>query len=143
MAAGNKSTRTGGFYNSGRWYLHYQPSWFCQFLDNDILEGNIYRSGANNATKSGEAILGTLGLQKPPNTAPLALGAVHRRNHLHSNSHLEVIGVSNTAPGVRDVILENNMVEKADIGLKLDGGCIGVLQRGNVFDDVRSAIQQP
>ncbi len=137
VAAGNRSTRTAGFYNSGRWYRHYQPSWYCQFLDNEILEGNFYRGGPNGGKASGEAFIGTWGLQKPPNTVPLALGAVHRRNHLHSNAHLELNGGGNArAPGVRDVILENNIIEKADIGLKIDAGSIGVLQRGNVYRDV-------
>ena len=141
VASGNKSTRTGGFYNSGRWYRHYQPSWYCQFLDNEILEGNIYRSGANNATLSGEAILGTYGLQQPPNTAPLALGAIHRRNQLHSNAHIEITGVSLTAPGVRDVIIENNIVENSDFGIKFDRGSIKVLQRGNIFNNVKKPVK--
>ncbi len=144
VAKGNKSTRTGGFYNSGRWYQHYQPSWYCQFLDNEIIEGNVYRGGANNATASGEAFLGTLGLQKPPNTAPLALGAIHRSNHLYSNAHLEIMGGSNrSAPGARDVIMENNFVENADVGLKIDSGVIGVLEHGNVFNQVKEPIKAP
>jgi hypothetical protein len=143
IAAGNKSIRTAGFYNSGRWYRHYQPSWYCQFLDNEIQEGNVYRGGANNALSSGEAFLGTLGLQKPPNTEPLALGAVHRRNHLYSNAHLEVIGGSDrAAPGTRDVIVENNIIEHADVGLKIDAGVLGVLQRGNVFRDLKESLDQ-
>jgi hypothetical protein len=141
VASGNKSTRTGGFYNSGRWYRHYQPSWYCQFLDNEILEGNIYRSGANNAVASGEAILGTLGLQQPPNTAPLALGAVHRRNHLYSNAHIEITGLSQTAPGVRDVIIENNIIENSDFGIKFDRGSIKVLERGNIFNNVKKPVK--
>lgn len=140
VASGNKSTRTDGFYNSGRWYGHYQPSWYCQFLDNEILEGNVYRGGANNAVVSGEAHLGTLGMQKPPNAAPLALASVHRRNHLYSNAHLEIIGVSESMPGTRDVIVENNVVENADVGLKLDTGVIGLMERGNVFRNVRIPI---
>lgn len=115
VAAGNQSIRTAGFYNSGRWYRHYQPSWYCQFFGNQILEGNVYRGGANNTLLSGEAFLGTLGLQKPPNTAPLALAAIHRRNHLHSNAHLQITGGGNpAAPGTRDVIVENNVMENAE-----------------------------
>lgn len=144
VAVGNQSTRTGGFYNSGRWYRHYQPSWYCQFFDNQILEGNVYRGGANNALLSGEAFLGTLGLQKPPNTTPLALAAIHRRNYLHSNAHLKIVGGSNpAAPGVRDVIVENNIVENADLGLVIGRGVIGVLEHGNVFKQVKEPIKAP
>lgn len=144
VAVGNQSIRTAGFYNSGRWYRHYQPSWYCQFFDNRILEGNVYRGGANNALLSGEAFLGTLGLQKPPNTAPLALGAIHRRNHLLSNAHLKIVGGGDpAAPGTRDVILENNIVENSDIGLSIDSGVVGVLEHGNVFKQVKEPIKAP
>lgn len=144
VASGNRSIRTGGFYNSGRWYRHYQPSWYCQFLDNEILEGNVYRGGANIAQFSGEAFLGTLGVQKPPNTAPLALAAIHRRNHLYSNAHLQISGGGNRlAAGVRDVIVENNVVEHADVGLQTDAGVVGLLEHGNVFQNVTKASMGP
>jgi hypothetical protein len=144
VASGNKSTRTGGLYNSGRWYRQYQPSWYCQFLDNEILEGNIYRSVYINALAGGETFLGTLGLQKPPNTVPLALGAIHRRNHLFSNAHLELrSGGNRAAPGIRDVILENNIIEKAELGLKIDAGVVGVLEHGNVFKLVAVPLEGP
>jgi len=141
VAMGNKSLRTGGYCNSGRWYGHFQPSWFCQFLENEIIEGNVYR--ANDAPQSCEAFLATEGMQRPPNATPLALGTIHRRNHLHSNAHMQVTGINPSAPGVKDVIIENNIVEHADVGLKVDGGCIGVLQRGNIFNDVAHPIDMP
>jgi hypothetical protein len=141
VVAGNKSTRTGGFFNSGRWYQHYQPSWYIQFLDNRIVEGNVYRSGSNNAVFSGEAVLGSMGYQRPPNRAPLALGAVLRRNVLESNAHIEVSGVSAEAPGIRDVVIENNTVENADVGVTIDAGAVGVLMRGNRFSDVTVPVR--
>ncbi|MCK5803325.1 MAG: hypothetical protein KAI66_10855 [Lentisphaeria bacterium] len=136
VASGNTSTRCGGFYNSGRWYHGYQPSWFCQFLDNEILDGNCYRFGANNATDSGPSYLGTYGLQVGENSAPLAYCTVHRRNHLHNNALIRVLGVSEEHPGVRDIVIEHNTVENADVGIHVDAGCVGVLQRGNVFKNV-------
>lgn len=139
IASGNQSTRTGGFYNSGMWYHHYQPSWYCQFLDNKILEGNNYHN-----SKSTEAFLGTIGRQKSPNTAPLALVAIHRRNHLHSSAHLEITGGGNpAAPGTRDAIIENNVVENADVGLLIDAGVVGVLEHGNLFKQVKEPIKAP
>jgi hypothetical protein len=142
IAAGNKSTRTGGFFNMGIWYNHYQPSWYCQFLDNEILEGNVYRSGSNNSLLSGEAIIGTIGGQKPPNTAPLALASILRRNHLHSNAHLEVSGGDNpAAPGVRDVVVEDNVVENAEVGLLMSAGAVKILERGNRFSNVIQAVR--
>ncbi len=136
VAAGNACARAGGFYNSGRWYRHFQPSWYCQFLDNEILEGNGYRFGPNNATLAGDSFLGTFGLQCRGNTAPLAYCAVHRRNHLHNNALIRIVGVNREHPGVRDVVVENNVIENARVGLYVDEGCVGVLERGNVFKNV-------
>lgn len=144
VAAGNKSTRTGGFLNIGKWYRHYQPSWYCQFLDNEILEGNVYRGGPNNATLSGEAVIGTFGWQKPPNTAPLALASILRGNHLHSNAHLEVNGGNDrAAPGVRDVIVENNRVENAEVGLAISGGVTGLWAGRNQYSNVSKPERGP
>jgi hypothetical protein len=144
VAAGNKSTRTGGFLNIGKWYRHYQPSWYCQFLDNEILEGNVYRGGPNNATRSGEAVIGTRGLQRAPNTAPLALASILRGNHLHANAHLEVNGGNDrAAPGVRDVIVENNRVENAEVGLAVSAGVTGLWAGGNQYSNVSQPERGP
>ena len=136
VAAGNTSTRAGGFYNSGRWYRHYQPSWYCQFLGNQILEGNGYRFGPNNATGAGDSFLGTYGLQRGDNPAPLAYCSVHRRNHLHNNAVIRLRGVSRERPGVRDAVVEHNVVENANTGLYVDDGCVGVVVRKNKFVNV-------
>jgi hypothetical protein len=40
VLAGNRGTRMAGFRGLGLWYHGYQPSWYCQFLDNEIREGN-------------------------------------------------------------------------------------------------------
>ena len=136
VAAGNTATRSGGFYNSGRWYHQYQPSWYCQFLENRILDGNCYRFGANNATASGPSFLGTYGLQRGDNPAPLAYCSVHRRNVLENNSLIRIRGTSKERPGVRDVVVEHNTVRNAAVGLDIDDGCVGVLLRENRFENV-------
>jgi hypothetical protein len=140
VAAGNKCSRGGGFYNSGRWYRHFQPSWYCQFLDNEILEGNSYRFGPNNATDAGVSYLGTWGLQSQGGTAPLALCSVHRRNRLHNNAELQFVGVNAEHPGLRDVVAEHNTVENAPRGGYVDSGCVGVLLRENRFINVEQEI---
>lgn len=136
VAAGNTCTRAGGFYNSGRWYRHYQPSWYCQFLENEILEGNGYRFGANNATAAGDSFLGTFGLQQGDNPAPLAYCAVHRRNKLHNNAMIRLRGINKERPGLRDAIVEHNQITNTNTGIFVDEGCVGVFERGNTFENV-------
>jgi hypothetical protein len=136
VAAGNRCTRGGGFYNSGRWYRHFQPSWYCQFLENEIPEGNCYRFGPNNASGAGVSFLGSWGVQSQGGTTPLALCSVHRRNHLHNNAQIQLRGYSEEYPGLRDAIVENNTIENVDVGIYVDQGCTGVLYQGNTFRNV-------
>jgi hypothetical protein len=136
VAVGNTASRAGGFYNSGRWYHQYQPSWYCQFMENRILDGNCYRFGANNSTASGPSFMGTHGLQRGDNPAPLAYCSVHRGNVLENNSLFDLRGVSKERPGVRDVVLEHNTVRNASVGMRIDDGCVGVLARDNHFENV-------
>jgi len=140
VAAENSVTRGGGFYNSGRWYRHFQPSWYCQFLGNTITEGNCYRYGPNGATTSGTSFIASEGLQAQGGTAPLALCSAHRRNRLLNNAEMRFIGVSAEHPGLRDVVAEHNTIENTDRGVFVDDGCTGVLLRENSFTNVGEEI---
>jgi len=136
IASGNKSTRAGGFYSSGRWYHGYQPSWYCQFLGNEILEGNCYRFGPDNASGAGLSFVGSWGLQRAPNPAPLSLCSVHRGNRLHNNAKIDLRGRSKANPGLAHAIVENNWIANSRIGIYQDPGCVGVVVRGNEFENV-------
>ena len=73
VMAGNRSARTGGFHNFGMNYHGIQPSWFHQWLDNEIAEGNTYCGGHDNHLLAGEAHLGVFAM--PPSgewTHPIA-----------------------------------------------------------------------
>jgi len=141
IAFGNRSERAGGFIASGRWYKHYQPSWYCQFLDNEITDGNVYRVASNGATFSGDSILAVQGLQKAPNRVPLARGMILRRNKLLGNAHIQLVGgKDSTAPGVSDVIVESNTVENADIGVAMDQGLLNVYMKGNQFPENKKTV---
>jgi len=142
VVAGNKSTRTAGFFNSGRWYHHYQPSWYTQFIGNEIVEGNYYRAGPDNLYFSGEATISSLGLQRAPNDAPLNLGTVIKNNVLHSNSHIEINGTDTKSPGVRDIIVEGNDIENSNIGIAIGSGVAGALIRNNKFFNVVEPLRE-
>jgi hypothetical protein len=143
IAAGNKSTRTGGFWNLGMHYLHFQPAWYCQFLDNEILEGNVYRGSQDSEKLSCEALLGTFGHDADGSTT-LALGTVYRRNRLHSNAHIEIAGTNGIGepyPATRDVIVERNKVKYADIGFKVYDGSSWVLLRENEVEHAHIGLK--
>jgi Pectate lyase superfamily protein/Right handed beta helix region len=140
VVANNVSARTGGFLNQGSYYHHFQPSWYVQFLDNRIEEGSVYRGGPNNAVFSGEAVIGSYGMQTS-NLPPFVLGTIIRRNVLKNNAHIEVKGMSYKFPGTRDVVIEHNSIAKANAGVVVDRGAANVLIRENTFQQVTNEIQ--
>ena len=76
IIAGNRSARTAGFHNFGMNYGGFQPSWFVQWLDNEILEGNIYHADHDNRCLSGEAHFGVFGLVGTDWRLPITVGTV-------------------------------------------------------------------
>lgn len=129
IAAENVLIRSGGIFSFGRWYQHYQPSWYCQFYQNRIAEGNIYRGGPNNSTESGVAIIGSFGLQRPPNTAPLSIGAIHRRNSIATVGEFRFEGLEKNAPGLVDVVVEVENLERDSKNIRIDDGVARILVR--------------
>lgn len=131
IVANNKCARAGGFHNFGHLYAGgHQPSWFIQFLDNEILEGNGVVGPFNEFPPRDSHLATTSSVASPP----LARCAVHRRNRLRNNARIEVSG------GCEDVIVEGNIVENADIGIVIGGAERGVLLRGNRFNKVKKPI---
>lgn len=129
LVAGNRGTRMQGFRGLGLWYYGYQPSWFCQFVDNEIAEGNYYHF--DSAT---DAMLEIYGAKHPPYEGPLNRASVVRRNRLASNAHIRVHG------STRDAIVEGNQVEKAEMGIFVSSQAKDILVRNNQFSEVRQEV---
>ena len=125
LVVGNRGTRMPGFRGLGLWYHGYQPSWFCQFLDNEIAEGNYYHW--NSAT---EAKIDILGARRGEYEGPLNRGAVVRRNRLQSNAHIRISG------SCCDVLVEGNHVANNDQGIFVSKTVENALVRENTFDNV-------
>lgn len=146
VMAGNRSTRTGGFHNFGMSYHGIQPSWYNQWLGNEILEGNIYQGGHNQHKLSAPAHLGVFAF--PPRadwSHPLTLCTIVRRNRLRNNAHIAIGGTDPDnsrirEPAVQDVIVENNHVANSDVGIWLRRAADGVLLRGNTFENVAEPV---
>jgi hypothetical protein len=129
IVAQNRGTRMQGFRGLGLWYYGYQPSWFCQFLDNRILEGNYY-----HFTSATDASVEVFGAQQPPYAGPLNRGAILRRNQLDNNAHIRVAGTC------CDAVVEGNLVQNADLGIFVSQQCARVLLRDNRFQNVRQEV---
>lgn len=134
--AGNTANRAGGFYAIGLTYSHFQPGWQIQLLNNRIVEGNIYRAGASRSGVSDEAAIGVHAYRSEsrPGAPPLARAIIVRGNRLEQDAHIEIMGSSAAAPGVRDVVIEENTIGASRIGLAIDNGVTWTLNRSNVIE---------
>lgn len=137
IVSGNTVTRSSGFLASGRWYRGHQPSWFCQFLDNHIIDGNTYQGGPNSATFIGEGGMTFEGLQRAPNVWPLNVGTIVRRNRLEANAHIKLHGGTTAlAPGLTDTLIEANDIANSDVGIEIGRGTSRAFLRNNKFRHV-------
>ncbi len=131
MVARNRSRRGGGFANFGHRYVGgWQPSWYVQYFDNEILEGLAF-GGANSPYPPPVTHFAVYADRLPEFAGPLARCTVMRRNRVASNGRFEAWG------GVQDVLMENGFVAESDVGIKISEGVTGVLLRGNRFEKVK------
>ena len=106
----------------------YQPSWFCQFLDNEILVGNGY--GGRRAG------LGTVAADESKAfSGPLVYGTIFRRNKLHNNAGISLSGATS------ETVVEHNEIRDTDVGIRVRETVTGTFLRSNVTQGVSKPIQ--
>ena len=151
IVAGNTCARAAGYESIGMDYGDYktppaqrnthQPNWYCQFLDNTITEGNIYRSGSDNHILAGCSSLAVYGWAPSADWPwPLAYAQVLRGNRLQNNSRIHVGGSNAKFPTVRDVVVERNSISKSPVGVEVDAATSGIVVRENTYDQVTQPL---
>lgn len=125
IVAENKGARMDGFtvwgLNPHGW--GHQPSWFCQFLDNEIVEGNGYGGrGAALATITGD--------ESKTFAGPMVRDIIFRRNQCRNNAAINIQGAA------RDILVERCAVRHAEAGIRVQAAASGVLLRDNCLEDV-------
>jgi hypothetical protein len=96
----------------------YQPSWYVQFLDNVLAEGQTSESSIGNGHAAGDF------------TGPLTRWAIHRRQTIAADNS----GSINIGGNIRDVIVEDCVLKNRDSNLKVDAAPTGVVLRNNSFE---------
>ena len=129
IVAGNKARRIGCFLTTtGLIYKGLQPTWYIQFLDNEILEGN----GSWGGSSKFGIVTYPMPLREPVYDGPLSRGCLMRRNTCHNNSFLDVSGAT------VDALLEHNTIRQSDIGITVtrrgDAVPARILVRRNQID---------
>ena len=129
IVAENKGVRMDGFLvlglNPHGW--GHQPSWFCQFLDNQILEGNGYGPRSANFGARGDDESKTF-------DGPMVRGAIFRWDRCLNNSAIQI------GSSVEDAIVEHCMVENNDRGIVTSPQAVSVLLRENRFANVSNPV---
>ncbi len=139
VIAGNTSSRAGGFHVWGLIYGSAQPSWYCQLVDNEILEGNGIL-GPCNETPAKDSHIAAIGQMYPADplfVSPLVRCVVIRRNRLHNNACIELVG------RIADAVVEHNTVENASIGINVETTVAGELLRENTIENVDQPMVRP
>ena len=130
IVAGNKGSRMDGFtvwgLNPHGWGL--QPSWYNQFIDNEVLEGNGY--GHRSAT------LGTISSDETKlYQGPMIRCTIFRGNILQNNAQIVINGATD------DTLIENNTLRNSDTGIFVKPSARNTLIRGNGFEHVEQQIK--
>jgi len=110
------------------------PNWYCQLLDNEILEGN--------GSWGGPSKLGTvtypLPLDPPIYSGPLARCGIHRRNVCHNNSFIDISGAT------ADALVEHCTIRDSGTGITVtsrgEASPTGVVLRGNTLENVARPV---
>lgn len=118
---GNIAERSAGIINEALVYSGVQPSWYNQFIGNQIRGGDLF----------GPAILSMRG-EKPDNNDDeiMNYGSIVRNNTLTGNASIVLRGTSPTHPELSTAIVEHNRVELRERGIYLEG-VANVLVRDN------------
>jgi len=131
VLSGNKLERSGGLHAHGMFKGSPEPSWFVQFLGNQILEGNAVRGPFSYVVPAADSWIGFFdrGIRRPL-TYPQNRVGVMRRNVLHGNAFLDAHG------RVKGMLMENNLVKNADRGIVIESSVQDATLRGNRFENV-------
>lgn len=158
IVSGNKGIRMGGFLawglNARLW--GWQPSWYNQFLNTEIVEGNSYSHGpaligiwgnvdtwdkikSNRSTPEKERIVFEEiwnHFEITPQMADLSLARcnVVRCNTIRSNGRILVSGNSS------DVVIEKNFISNSEVGIQLDEKPDYMYLRLNRFEQVNKQV---
>jgi len=127
IAAENRAFRMDGFRVTGiptsKKHPGLQASWYCQFLDNRILEGQGYCG-----------MVSSVGTGSPPPgkeyAGPLIRGCIMRRNSLEANAWFSLGGTT------ADTLVENGVVRNVRVGLEAGPHTTGIIFRKNSLENV-------
>ena len=101
-----------------------QPSFYCQFFDNDLVNGSLLALGLDKDSSG----------KNTPYSGPMTRCSIYRRNVIRSNGGIRI------DEAVTDALVENTSISHGDWGIKIGARPSNVLLRNNVFNDVTKPL---
>ena len=128
VIADNVTRHTGGYHADT---MFGETSWFIEMLNNTVSSGTYYRGPFNEvpATDAHVALISN-GAGFGDYDYPLMRSSLIRDCKLLGNAFLEVRGFAS------DIVVENNLVRDADVGLRITNRPVNVHRNGNRFENV-------
>ncbi len=155
---GNISERTGGFWGTGVQYykeggLLFLGCFFNQWLDNEIRDGFIYQQGPDDI----RAALGVFSRQVVPQPEPAATvvrAAIIRNNRVFDGAYIaagfygqscldNILNTGKPLPVAtgEDIVIEENSITDAPVGVRIGPYFEQVLIRNNTFNRVAVTVE--
>lgn len=128
--AGNRAVRSRGFGGTALYYNHFQPSWYVQFLENEI----------TTPLPEKPSVLRLVGLKNKKSMDTLGYVLLLRRNRLLGNSTITIKSDKDMPAALGDILVENNEIRDSATGISVEGAVDDYLLRGNRFSNVKNEI---
>ena len=137
IVTGNEFTRTAGIkLNAIYTYGGYRPSWYNDISYNHFKEGYYTHWFGTNDGLSGESSI-WLNTAVYSQTAEQMMIAVNVSNNVFDNhSGIKITSEHTTYPLTKDIIVQNNRMANADIGMTIKEKIDGIVLKNNTFDNV-------
>ncbi|MDF2926434.1 MAG: hypothetical protein K0R57_5348 [Paenibacillaceae bacterium] len=135
VMSGNKMTRGAGIHAWGLVYGGYQPDWYVDIVDNEVVDGNYFHWYGINDNWSGASFIRATS----QGSSTLNMGTLIRRNRVKDSTYIHLAG-GNYPDGLKDAIVEGNRIEGSARGIVVEGRINGVLLHDNTFAGVEEPL---
>lgn len=137
IVTGNEFTRAAGIkLNAIYTYGGYRPSWYNDISYNHFKEGYYTHWFGTNDGLSGESSiwLNTAVYSQTPEQMMIAVNVSN--NIFDNHSGIKITSENSSYPLTKDIIVQNNSIGNADIGMTIKEKIDGIVLKNNTFDNV-------
>lgn len=134
---GNEFIRAAGIKLNGIYtYGGYRPSWYNDIRNNHFKEGYYTHWFGTNDGLSGESAIWINAAVYSQTPEQMIIAANVSNNIFDNHSGIKITSVHNKSPLSKDIIVQNNSIKNADIGMTINEMIDGIVLKNNTFENV-------